>query len=82
MARERASIVVVDRNIDGADAVVRDVEKQGGRGIHCYQTYKKRAVKWPIHVYILITLAQLARSMGFKPAAVAFLVNWFVSNHN
>tara|TARA_B110000305_G_scaffold234193_1_gene291828 strand:+ start:781 stop:1029 length:249 start_codon:yes stop_codon:yes gene_type:complete len=33
LAKEGASIVVVDRNIDGANAVVSNVKKQGGKAI-------------------------------------------------
>ena len=33
LAKEGASIVVVDRNIDGANAVAANVEKEGGKAI-------------------------------------------------
>ena len=33
LAKEGASVVVVDRNIDGANAVATNVEKEGGKAI-------------------------------------------------
>ena len=33
LAKEGASIVVVDRNVDGATAVATNVEKEGGKAI-------------------------------------------------
>ena len=33
LAKEGASIIVVDRNMDGANAVVTNAEEQGGKAI-------------------------------------------------